>query len=269
MSDDALFAGSIPALYERYLVPMIFDSYAHDLAERVASLVPRSVLDLACGTGVATRRLAAQLPPSTRIVATDLNQAMLDHAVALGTARPVEWQLADAQALPFDDACFDVVACQFGVMFFPDKIGAFAEARRVLRPGGTLLFNVWDALEYNAFADATTQALARLFPGDPPRFLARTPHGYRDPATITRDLALGGFTTAPRIDVVAATSHAPSARDAALGYCQGTPLRAEIEARRPGGLADATAAVERALAQGFGTGAIEGAIQALVVVAAA
>ena len=167
--------------------------------------------------------------------------------------------------LPFDDAGFDVVACQFGAMFFPDKAHAFAEARRVLRPGGSLVFNVWDRIEENEFADAVTDALAQLFPADPPRFMARTPHGYSDLQAIAKDLADGGFDAVPRIETVAARSRAASAYDAAFAYCQGTPLRTEIEARHGATLAEATAACEAAIARRFGTGPVDGKIQAHVV----
>ena len=163
-SGDRAFAGSIPQLYEQYLVPLIFDPYAKDLVQRLVSLAPSAVLEIAAGTGVVTRRLAAQLPADVSIVSTDLNQAMLDHAMSVGTSRAVTWQQADAMNLPFDDGTFDAVVCQFGAMFFPDKAAAFAETRRVLRPGGTFLFNVWDRLEDNEFADCVTQAMARLSP---------------------------------------------------------------------------------------------------------
>ena len=135
---------------------------------------------------------------------------MLDQASALGTKRPVEWRQADAMQLPFEDGTFDAVVCQFGVMFFPDKAKAFSEARRVLRPGGVFIFNVWDRIEENEFADTVTTALESLFPEDPPRFLARTPHGYHDRPTIERDLADGGFTASPQITTVAARSRAES-----------------------------------------------------------
>src|SRR5437763_6974761 len=137
---DTVFAGSIPELYDSYLVPLIFEPCAGDMARRVVALGPSRVLETAAGTGVVTRALARVLPPAVEIVATDLNQPMLDRAAAVGTQRAVCWQQADALQLPFDDASFDVVVCQFGVMFFPDKVHAFSEARRVLRPGGTLLF---------------------------------------------------------------------------------------------------------------------------------
>jgi len=263
-----VFAGSIPEIYDRYMVPLIFEPYATGLAQQLHSLPLTNVLELAAGTGVVTRRLAMTLPENVFIVATDLSQPMLDHAAAVGTARPVEWRQADAMALPFADEAFDAVVCQFGVMFFPDKAAAFAEARRVLRPGGTLLFNVWDRIEDNEFADVVTQALATRYPADPPRFMARTPHGHGDPAALRADLAAAGF-AAPRIETLAARSRAPSAREAAIAYCQGTPLRTEIEARDPTGLAAATETCVAALVARFGDGAVDGHIQALVLTAVA
>src|SRR5207249_1888286 len=161
-------------------------------------------LEIAAGTGVVTRALASVLPSPVSIVATDLNQAMLDEASAVGTRRPVEWRQADAMELPFADGAFDAVVCQFGVMFFPEKPKAFSEARRVLRPGGEFIFSVWDRIEQNEFADTVTTALESLFPGDPPRFMVRTPHGYYNLPTIERDLANGGFTKSSLIATVAA-----------------------------------------------------------------
>src|SRR3954468_13789813 len=194
MSDvDRVFAGSIPQLYDRLLVPLIFEPYAEDLAARVALLQPSSVLEIAAGTGAVARQLARALATDATIVATDLNQSMLDQASTVGTKRPVEWRQADAMQLPFPNGTFDAVVCQFGVMFFPEKSKAFSEARRVLRPGGVFIFNVWDRIEENEFADTVTIALESLFPKDPPRFLARTPHGYHDHRIIERDLANGGF----------------------------------------------------------------------------
>ena len=262
---DKVFAGSIPKLYETHLVPLIFEPYAADLAKRLASRSPACVLEIAAGTGVVTRHLASALPASASIVATDLNQAMLDQASSVGTKRPVEWRQADAMRLPFGDATFDAVVCQFGVMFFPEKAKAFAEARRVLSPGGVFIFNVWDRIEENEFADTVTTALASLFPKDPPRFMARTPHGYFDRSTIEGDLASGGFTAKPRINTVAARSKAASPRIPAIAYCQGTPLRSEIEARDAARLGEATDVATQAIAKQFGHGAVDGKIQAHVV----
>jgi ubiquinone/menaquinone biosynthesis C-methylase UbiE len=266
---DEVFAGSIPELYDTHLVPLIFEPYAADLAARLAARLagrPSSqVLEIAAGTGVVTRALAAALPETVGIVATDLNQAMLDRAAARGTARPVTWRQADAMALPFGDDTFDAVVCQFGVMFFPDKAAAYAEARRVLASGGLFAFNVWDRIEENEFADAVTTALAGLFPDDPPRFLARTPHGYHDPATIARDLAAAGFTAAPVVTTLAARSRAATCEAPAVAYCQGTPLRSEIEARDASRLPEATTLAAEAIARRFGRAAVEGKIQAHVV----
>ena len=200
---DKVFSGSIAKLYETYLVPLIFEPYAADLVNRLASRSLTRVLEIAAGTGVVTRALASVLPEGVSIVATDLNQPMLDHASALGTKRPVEWRQADAMELPFQDGTFDAVVCQFGVMFFPERAKAFSEARRVLRSGGVFIFNTWDRIKENEFADTVTTALESLFPKVPPRFLARTPHGYWDPLTIKRDLAAGGLTGSPQITTVA------------------------------------------------------------------
>jgi len=266
-SADVAFDDSIPRVYQSHLVPLIFEPYAEDLAARLATRAPKRVLEIGAGTGVVTRRLATALARESSIVASDLNQAMLDVAAALGTARPVEWRRADALRLPFEDRAFDAVVCQFTAMFFPDKALAFAEARRVLAPGGAFLFNVWDRIEENEFAAAVTIALASVFPEDPPRFMARTPHGYHDPEAIRRDLARGGFATPPRIDTVAARSRADSAHAVAVAYCQGTPLRNEIVARDPQRLDEATRVATEAIARRFGPGPVDGKIQALVVTA--
>ena len=263
---DKVFAGSIPRLYEDYFVPLIFAPYAGDLASRVAVRKPARVLELAAGTGVVTRALASQLPAAAEIVATDLNPGMIETAQQVGTSRPVRWQQADAMQLPFGDGEFDIVVCQFGVMFFPDKGHAYAEARRVLRPGGAFVFNAWDRIEDNEFADVVTDTLATLFPADPPRFMARTPHGYHDRATIERDLGAGGFERAARIETVAARSRAPTARHPAIAYCQGSPLRNEIEARDASRLGEATDAAAAAIERRFGAGPVDAKIQAHVVV---
>jgi ubiquinone/menaquinone biosynthesis C-methylase UbiE len=263
---DKVFAGSIPQVYDEYMVPLIFEPYAQDLAKRVAARAPASVLEIAAGTGVVTRVLSKRLPATTTIVATDLNAPMIERAKAMGTSRPVEWRQADAMSLPFPDASFDAVACQFGAMFFPDKAKAFAETRRVLRPGGAYLFNVWDRVETTEFADIATRALAELFPSDAPVFMVRVPHGYNDKEKVRADLASGGFTKVS-IETLTKPSRAHSARRVAIGYCQGTPLRNEIEKRDPNGLARATDHVERAIARRFGNGVVEGTIQAHVIVA--
>lgn len=264
---DSVFAGSIPENYDRYMVPLIFEPYAAELARRASVLSPRRVLETAAGTGVVTRTLWPQLTAEAVYVATDLNQPMLDFAASALRDPRVRWQVADAVDLPFDDASFDVVLCQFGVMFFPDRVRAYREARRVLAPGGAFLFNAWDAIDRNEFAAEITDALGTFFPDDPPRFLARTPHGYHDVAQIRQDLADAGFGSV-MIDTVTAQSVAPSALIAATAYCQGTVLRTEIEARDAGALSAATQRAADAIAARHGDGEVRGRIQAHVVTAA-
>jgi ubiquinone/menaquinone biosynthesis C-methylase UbiE len=264
---DKVFAGSIPENYDRYMVPLIFESFAQDIAQRAAALSPRAVLETAAGSGVVTRALAPRLSPDASYVVTDLNQPMLDYAAARqATDSRIRWLKADAQALPFEDAAFDLVCCQFGAMFFPDRQAGYREAKRVLKPGGCFLFNVWDRIEENVFANDVTNALAELFPNDPPRFLARTPHGYYDTALIRSDLEQAGFSSVA-VDTRADQSRASSPRDVAIAYCQGTPLRNEIEARDAARLEAATDHAALKIANRHGSGEVAAKIQAHVIAA--
>lgn len=264
---DKVFAGSIPKRYDTLMVPLIFEAYAADLAMLVANTSPISVLETAAGTGALTRALAPKLSADARYAVTDLNQPMLDYAASRQTIdRRIEWRTADALDLPFDDASFDVVCCQFGAMFFPDRIAGYAEARRVLTPSGRFVFNVWDRIEDNHFADEVTHAIGTLFPHDPPRFLARTPHGYHDVAQIREDLRRAGFTHI-EIETREKVSCAASARDAATAYCLGTPLRNEIESRDASALELATDRATQAISRRHGEGPVSGKIQAHVIVA--
>jgi SAM-dependent methyltransferase len=243
--NDSLFAGSVPALYDRCLGPMLFRPYAQDISARAAALHPARILETAAGTGIVTEALAAALPEA-EIVATDLNQAMLDVAAACGLPGRVTFQAADAQALPFPDGSFDLVLCQFGAMFFPDRVGAYREARRVLRPGGRFLFNVWDSLAHNPVSALLGDTVAALFPDDPPSFYRRVPFGYHDTARIEADLRAAGFADIA-VETVSQVSRV-DARAAATGLCQGSPMGAEIEARG-GDLAAVADAAAAALAE--------------------
>jgi ubiquinone/menaquinone biosynthesis C-methylase UbiE len=266
---DKMFAGSIPENYDRYMVPLIFEPYAADIAQRAASFSPSAVLEIAAGTGVVTRSLAPKLPPGSIYAVTDLNKPMLDYAESRQPPDTrIKWRLADAMALPFENADFDLVCCQFGAMFFPDRSIAYREAKRVLKPGGHFLFNVWDRIEENDFAFDVTNALARIFPADPPRFMARTPHGYYDTALIRRELEGAGFSRVA-IETVAAQSRASSPRIPAVAYCQGTLLRSEIEARDAGALEAATDHAASAIATRHGSGEVAAKIQAHVITAMA
>jgi ubiquinone/menaquinone biosynthesis C-methylase UbiE len=264
---DVEFAGSIPAIYEQYLSPLIFEPYAAVLALKLSSLRSGTLLETAAGTGVVTRALARALPVAVNIVATDLNQPMLDFAASqFASDRPVTWRQANALSLPFADTSFDVVVCQFGAMFFPDKVIAYREAHRVLKRGGRFIFSVWDRIEENEVTEAVTQGVAGLFPADPPHFLARTPHGYFDRQKIRDEASQAAFSTI-EIETVPLRSRAVSYRDPAIGFCQGTPLRNEIEARDAGRLAEATDAAAEAVKARFGPGPIDGKIQAHIITA--
>jgi SAM-dependent methyltransferase len=237
LESDKAFAGSIPQLYEQYMVPLIFEPYAADLARRVSLREPSQVLEVAAGTGVVTRQLASALPPGVSIVASDLNQPMLEHAAAVGTTRPV------GGAKPMRCSCHFPTnhltsSSASSVSCSSRTRQRFSEARRVLRAGGFFIFNVWDRIDENDFAYTVTQALETPFPADPPRFLARVPHAYHDSSAIAQDLARGGFSRSPEFATLAARSRADSPRIPAVAYCQGTPLRSEIEARGPSRLSE-------------------------------
>jgi SAM-dependent methyltransferase len=258
-----VWAEEMSTVYDDYLVPAVFQPYADDLAERVARHRPSVVLELAAGTGVLTSAMTARLPDA-RVTATDLNVAMVEvGSVKVPTAT---WQQADATQLPFDDASFDLVACQFGVMFLPDRPAAYAGIARVLRPGGHFLCSSWGPLATHDVEAEVIAALAEIFPDDPPTFLARIPHGYCDPGQVHADLTAAGYADI-RIENVELDCTSPSAADLARGYCRGTPLRPEIAAR---GDLDATAeALTHALERRFGAGPVVGRMAALVVTARA
>ena len=266
-TQDSAFTGSIPDIYDTCLGPMLFEPYAQDIARRAAGLNPSRVLETAAGTGIVTAALAGALP-AAEIIATDLNQSMLDVAATkIGSSR-VRFQAANAQELPFGDGEFDLVVCQYGVMFFPDRIGAYREARRVLRPGGAFLFNAWDSLATNPIPRIVEQAVAALFPADPPGFLGRTPHGYHDPARIAEDLATAGFYDV-EIENVALPSRAATPRQPAVGFAHGSPLRMEIEARDASRLDEAADVAAKAVEVEFGGGPIESVMTANIVLAKA
>jgi ubiquinone/menaquinone biosynthesis C-methylase UbiE len=266
-NSNEAFGGSIPEFYDTYLGPLIFESYAVDIANDVAALSPRKVLEIAAGSGIVTRALAPLLGAHSSYTVTDLSQAMLDYARGRqGSDERIIWRQADALALPFPDAVFDVVVCQFSVMFFPDKVAGYSEAARVLNPEGKFIFSVWDDIESNEFADVVTDAAASVFPLDPPTFLARTPHGYHDAELIRSQLDAAGFSEI-RIDRVEKISSAASARDVAFAYCHGTPLRNEIESRDADLLDQVTDRATVELESRFGEGPVSGKIKGLVVTA--
>ncbi len=265
MTDErvAAFAGTLAEYYDRYLVPLNFAPYAEVAAGRAKALCPRRVLETAAGSGVVTEALSRTLPADVAITATDLNQQMIE----LGKARPgmerVRWRQADAMKLPFPEASFDLIICQFGVMFFPDKQASFREALRVLAPGGTYLFALWDdydAMPNSLIGMASIEVAGML--GRDPKTL-RNPD-YCDEATIRADLAAAGFHEV-HVERVARPAKATSAREAAVISVQGSLVRIAIEATNPSRLGEATDAVERIMRARFGDGPVVGENKALIV----
>jgi SAM-dependent methyltransferase len=259
MTGEASWLDSMPEIYDRCLGPALFAPFAERLAKIVAARAPQSVLEVAAGTGILTAELVRTLP-NAQITATDLNPAMVSWA-ARRVSGPT-WLAADAQRLEFLDASFDVVVCQFGAMFFPDKPKAFAELARVLRPGGVLLFTVWDRVDTMDFAAAFVAGLAELIPDDPPDFLARIPHGYHDPDQVQLDVAAGGLVV-ESIDRLVLRGAAPSARVIAEGFCCGTPLRFELQAR--GDLDEFTHDLTEQMTLRLGAGPVESDLAGYVV----
>jgi ubiquinone/menaquinone biosynthesis C-methylase UbiE len=262
---DSEFAGSIPNLYDRYLGPLLFEPYAIETARRARTFAPSDILETAAGTGIVTNALVRELPDA-RIVATDLNSSMLEIAADHIRSDHVQFHVVDAQDLPFASESFDLVVCQFGIMFYPDKVKANAEVHRVLRTGGHYIALIWDAIENNPASKIAMDALACLFRENPPTFLSRTPHGYSDAALIEHEMLAGGFRTL-EIETVKARSLAVSAREAAIGLCEGTPLRNELELRKEYGLEASAEAVRDALARIEENGTLDSWLSALVITA--
>jgi ubiquinone/menaquinone biosynthesis C-methylase UbiE len=264
-STDTVFAGSIPAVYDRYMVPLMFEPYARLVAKRAAQLGPLRILETAAGTGVVTKALNSAIPDA-EIIATDLNAPMLEQAEQRISSPKVRFLAADAQALPFPDARFDLVVCQFGLMFLPDKVRGNAEARRVLRDGGRYMLVIWNNVEKNLATMTAGRAVGDLFPLQAGRFYERVPFGYHDRGQIEQDLLSAGFNDI-EFETVELRSRAASARDAAIALIQGTPMRSDIEQIDPDQLGRATDAAEKALRQYEGPDGFDAPMSAHLVTA--
>lgn len=297
MPQPPAFAGSIPRTYHDHLGPLLFEPYARDLTARLHSALtahaardraaPR-ILELAAGTGIVTRAIAASMPEGATLVATDISPAMLEvakqtvgdlasdsrparatlaaHAVHTSHTPRVTFQPVDACTLPFPDASFDALACQYGVMFFPDKVSAMKHARRVLKPGGRYVFNVWDSLAHNPIPQAVHEFLAREFPNNPPQFLSQMPYGWHDRAEIERVTRAGGFASVT-LETVDFPSIAPTARDAARAWLEGTPLFPALQERGVTDIAPLRRRVAEMLVAKFGNKPCRSTMRAIVVAA--
>jgi ubiquinone/menaquinone biosynthesis C-methylase UbiE len=259
---NAIFGGSIPENYDRYLGPSFFEPFGNDIVARLDAKLHRYVLEIACGTGIVTRQLRDRLSRDARLVATDLNPAMVALAQdKFAAGENVTWREADAAALTFADGVFDAVVCQFGVMFFPDKETALRETHRVLSPGGVFLFNVWGSFEQNPVARTAHETIASFFESDPPSFYL-TPFGFCDPHLIRQLLRQADFEEI-EISSVRLPCHSQSAAEFAIGLVRGNPVAAAIEER--GESVDRVVqAVEKRIAEQFGRAPVATTMQALV-----
>jgi SAM-dependent methyltransferase len=261
MTMDAQWLGDMPEAYDRVLAPALFAPFAAEVATRAAALSPVRVLELAAGTGVGTAALVAALPGAA-ITATDVNSAMVSWGA--GRVPAATWRKADAQRLEFPVSSFDLVVCQFGVMFFPDKVGAYAESARVLTPGGWLLLTVWDSVEGSTLPAALVESLAAVLPDDTPSFLPRVPHGYADPVRMRADLEAGALLV-QSIERLVLSGEPVTPRRFAEGFCNGTPLRFALEER--GSLTELTRELGDEMTARLGTAAVSGALTGFVVTA--
>jgi ubiquinone/menaquinone biosynthesis C-methylase UbiE len=253
INENTAFAGSIPERYDAYLGPLLFEPYAIDLISRLTIAPGDAVLELACGTGILTRHLAAGLPLGASLTATDLNQPMLAIAERkIDPVEPVTWQIADACRLPFDDDWFDTVVCQFGLMFFADKRAALREVRRLLHPDGAFIFSVWDSLESNPLGRIAQHVMSGFFASDPPNFY-EVACGMHDSRVTTRLVEDAGFKDVQHT-TVARDGHAPSPHHAATGLITGNPVLQVIEERATAPVAVVIAALADRLAREFGPG---------------
>lgn len=260
---QAAFTGSVPENYDRFLGPALFEPYGAEIVARIGDKDCHSLLEIACGTGIVTQKLASGLPQNARLIATDLSQPMIDYASRRLADQPrIEWQTADATQLPFGDQSFDIVVCQFGFMFVPDKAAAFGEAHRVLKPGGTLLFNVWDKLEHNDFCRIAHETVLSFYKDDPPLFF-EVPFGFHRVDVIRALVDEAGFHDV-QLEHLDRPSVSATARDAATGLVQGTPVSVAVRERAPADIPILTDAVATALSQKCGDAPCRGVMRAVV-----
>ncbi len=261
-----LFSDSIPEDYDTYLGPFLFESFAQDLASRMVVEPGGVILETACGTGVSTEYLRRSTGAGISIVATDVSEPMLEHARARRSwLEGVSFERADAAALPFEEGSFHAVAQQSGLMFMPDKLEVLREAHRVLRPGGQLVFNVWDDLASNPFVQVAQDAIESFFDEDPPQFLY-LPWSYHEHELIGKLMVEAGFADF-ELHTVAHVAERPSAREVATGLVRGNPTILDVRARANGSTDDVIDAVTEALGRAFGSDPFRAPMQAIVVTA--
>jgi ubiquinone/menaquinone biosynthesis C-methylase UbiE len=256
------FAGNIPKIYDAALGPVFFEPYALDMAQRVSGLKPATVLETAAGTGRVTHHLKNELGSATNMVVTDINPDMLAVAKEKVTGKNITWQQADAMDLPFADNSFDVVVCQFGIMFYPDKLKGMQEAFRVLKKGGTYLFNVWDTVDVNPMAKTAREIIMNFFQNDPPAFY-NIPFGYNDTNEISASLREAGFTDI-HFETLKKDAISQSAKQMSDGLVQGNPIVNAIRERNAEAVNILGDKVTEELTKNFGNSPCKSVMQAII-----
>lgn len=262
-TSSTTFSGSIPENYDRCLGPLLFEPYALDLASRIPKKRISSVLELACGTGRVTFHLGTLLPGNTLLVASDLNPDMLAAARTLVVRDHIRWETIDMQSIPFEADSFDLVVCQFGIMFVPDKAKAFGEIFRVLKKGGLLLLNTWDKLENNRATLFAHQVINQFFKDNPVSFF-EVPFSFHDKKSIEKHLSGAGFTSF-QVSLVKKMGASEKASDAAWGLVEGTPVIDSIVERNAGLVPAIREALEKELVKQLGDNPLKSPLQAWVV----
>lgn len=262
MGTNIAFSGTIPETYDKYLGPLLFEPYAKDIIERIQKKKFFSVLELACGTGRVTQYLHKILPAEARIVATDLNPDMLKVAQNKITAKKIEWKQVDMQNIPFDDSAFDLVICQFGVMFVPEKEKAYSEVYRVLKKEGTFLFNTWNRLEVNKLTSSADEIINDFFKDNPVMFY-KIPFSYYNTDEIGKHLDNAGFKSV-QLTLLETEGLSDSVSDATNGLVEGNPVLTAINEQDPKLLPVIKEKLSKALAEKFGDNPMRCRLHAIV-----
>jgi ubiquinone/menaquinone biosynthesis C-methylase UbiE len=256
------FSGSIPAHYDEFLGPMFFEPYAIEVSGRIDPSSVHVALELASGTGRVTHHLQKVLSPAAKLIASDISEDMLSVAKEKLNTKAIEWREIDAQELPFEDNSLDLVVCCFGYMFVPDKLKAFAEAYRVLRPGGMLLFTSWDKLEENYASNAYRTIVKKYLPAPLPASYS-LPFSMSDEQEIRQLLQQAGFSKIT-VEKVSKTAVSPTAREAAEGLTQGGAIYNELMSRNPAWVEEIKESLEINLKENFGEAPMEAPMRALI-----
>jgi ubiquinone/menaquinone biosynthesis C-methylase UbiE len=245
------FSGSIPEHYDRVLGPMFFEPYAIEVSQRIDPSSVNTVLEIGSGTGRVTAHLRNVISSATKLIGSDISEDMLAVAKEKLKGLDIDWRIIDAQDLPFDDDSIDVIVGCFCYMFVPDKHKAFAEAHRVLRPGGMFIFSTWDKLELNGASYTYRKIVKKLFEDSLPESY-NLPFSMNDQNAIKGMLKETGFSKI-KVERVDKDSISQTAGEAANGLARGGSIYNEIMMHDPSLVEEIIKELEKELSEKFGT----------------